>query len=258
MIRELEINSFGSYVDQVTKITMEQQYRMWYRGQADYSWGLVPSVQRRGKLGEHDEQYITTNFMIQTRRLKGDTPDPYNRAEWLTLMQHYGLPTRLLDWSESPLVALYFALSESLGDSDAGVWVLNPMKLNLKMGYGKYVPPIDYKSVSGDLESAFSGQRNTIDEKYDIKSRIIACHGVGSDLRMYVQQSDFTLHSSKKRLNEILLKDESCDYLYKICIPKRVKEMLRMQLDVMGFHESTIYPDMEHIAGEQRKKHFNF
>ena len=55
---------------------------------------------------------------------------------WLTLMQHYGLPTRLLDWSESPLVALYFALSsDEDAKADAAVWVLNPMKLNKKVGY---------------------------------------------------------------------------------------------------------------------------
>ena len=80
MIRELKIDSFASYIDVVTKITMEQEYRMWYRGQDNYLWGLVPSVQRRTSSGEHDEQYITTNFMIQTRRLNSEAPQPYDRA----------------------------------------------------------------------------------------------------------------------------------------------------------------------------------
>lgn len=157
---------------------------------------LVPSVQRRTSSGEHDEQYITTNFMIQTRRLNSEAPQPYDRASWLTMMQHYGLPTRLLDWSESPLVTLYFALSEKKDDIDAAVWIMNPMKLNKKVGYGEYVPPIDYKSLSGDLEGAFSEQTDV--EKNEIVRRIVACHGIGSDLRMYVQQSDFTLHSSNE------------------------------------------------------------
>jgi hypothetical protein len=54
--------------------------------------------------------------------------------EWYFLMQHYGLPTRLLDWTESPLVALFFALAESSPKQEHGpcVWILNPAELNRK------------------------------------------------------------------------------------------------------------------------------
>ena len=138
MLCELEVNNIGTYVELITRIDAEQQYRMWFRGQSDYSWGLVPSVQRKDGMGEHYEQYITTNFMIHTMRLNPSVPQRYDRASWLTLMQHYGLPTRLLDWSESPLVALYFALSsDEDAKTDAAVWVLNPMELNKKVGYTK-------------------------------------------------------------------------------------------------------------------------
>lgn len=157
MLKELEIYDFGTYVEIITQIDAEQQYRMWFRGQSDYSWGLVPSVQRKDGMGKNYEQYISTNFMIHTMRLNPNAPQRYDRASWLTLMQHYGLPTRLLDWSESPLVALYFALSsDEDAKTDAAVWVLNPMRLNKKVGYGEYVPPISYDSLRGDLEGAFS------------------------------------------------------------------------------------------------------
>lgn len=254
MLIEFKIEDFGSYVELVTRLNDEQNYRMWCRGQSNYSWGLVPSVQRQKNMGKHYEQYITTNFMIQTMRLNPNAPQRYNRAAWLTLMQHYGLPTRLLDWSESPLVALYFALN-SQEDVDAAVWVMNPMKLNQKAGYGEYVPPINYDSLKDDLEGAFS---NKIDEDNQGQDRIVACHGVGNDLRMYVQQSDFTIHSSAEQLDQLLLSDESCDYVYKIRIPKQIRPKLLHQLDAMGFHESSIYPDMEHIAKEQASSHFNF
>lgn len=137
MIREETIQCLDEFVSLITRIDDEQSYRMWYRGQSDYSWELVPSVQRADNMGKHYEQYITTNFMIQAMRLNPQMPQQYDRSSWLTLMQHYGLPTRLLDWSESPLVALYFALS-SQEDKDAAVWALNPMKLNKKVEYGAY------------------------------------------------------------------------------------------------------------------------
>lgn len=47
MIKELEIDSIGSFVDTTTQINDEQVYRMWYRGQSNYLWGLVPSIQRK-------------------------------------------------------------------------------------------------------------------------------------------------------------------------------------------------------------------
>ena len=121
--------------------------------------------------------------------------------------------------------------------------------------YGEYVPPISYDSLRGDLEGAFSDHDK---DDYELQNRIIACHGVGCDLRMYVQQSDFTIHSTTERLDQILKLDESCDYFYKICIPQKIRKKLLVQLDAMGFHESSIYPDMEHIAKEQATSHFNF
>lgn len=257
MIRELSISDIGSYVNEIYRIVNEQEYRMWYRGQSNYSWGLLPSVQRETK-EPHREQYITTNFMIQTMRLSHNAPQQYDRARWLTMMQHYGLPTRLLDWSESPLVALYFALKQS-SQTDAAVWVLNPMKLNQKMDYGEYVPPINYRSVEKYLEGAFSEPQEAQDQVGNNNiNGIIACHGVGNDLRMYVQQSNFTVHSSDLRLDKLLEEDDNCDYLYKIRISSQIKKVLFKQLDIMGFHDSTIYPDMEHIAEEQKKMHFMF
>ena len=256
MLKEFKVRDIGEYVKAITEIDAEQKYRMWFRGQSDYSWGLVPSVQRKSGMGEHYEQYIATNFMIHTMRLNPNAPQRYDRASWLTLMQHYGLPTRLLDWSESPLVALYFALSsDKNAKTDAAVWVLNPRKLNEKVGYGEYVPPINYDSLYNDLEGAFYSHCSANNE---LPSRIIACHGVGSNLRMYVQQSDFTIHSATERLDQMLISNETCNYFYKIRIPRKIRKTLLIQLEALGFHESSIYPDMEHIAQEQANSHFNF
>ena len=116
------------------------------------------------------------------------------------------------------------------------------------------MPPISYDSLSGDLEGAFSNHNNDYNKS---QNRIIACHGVGSDLRMYVQQSDFTIHSTSEHLDKILMSDESCDYFYKIRIPQQIRKQLLVQLDAIGFHESSIYPDMEHIAREEANMYFN-
>ena len=69
--------------------------------------------------------------MAEVRHDKCPAPNDY--FDWLVLMQQYSLPTRLLDSSESPLVALIFALEESSKEErDAAVWAIEPMKWNLQ------------------------------------------------------------------------------------------------------------------------------
>ena len=225
MIKEYGIKDWNSFIQTICEIADHEGYRMWYRGQAEYEWGLIPSVQRPEYHKKGNEQYMATNFMIYTMRLNGEAPAQYDRSSWLSLMQHYGLPTRLLDWSESPLVALYFALN-SQTEKDAALWIVNPMRLNQKMGYGKYVPPMNYGGINDYLEGAF-------DDKRPHTEKIIACHGIGSD--------------------QILDKDPGCNYLYKIRIPAQIKRDFVKELNILGIHDSTVYPDMVHVAGEQRQ-----
>ena len=85
------------------------------------------------------------------------------------------------------------------------------------------MPPISYDSLSGDLEGAFSNHNNDDNKS---QNRIIACHGVGSDLRMYVQQSDFTIHSTSEHLDKILMSEECSDYFFKIRLRHHEKKQI--------------------------------
>ena len=62
-----------------------------------------------------------------------------------------------MDWTEFSLVALYFALVNNR-DSDAAIWVLNPLKMNKVMEYGEYVPLISYETVADYLVGAFKDE----------------------------------------------------------------------------------------------------
>ena len=91
MIKEYGIKDWNSFIRTIYEIADHQEYRMWYRGQADYEWGLIPSVQRPEYHKKGNEQYMATNFMIYTMRLNGEAPAQYDRSSWLSLMQHSGL-----------------------------------------------------------------------------------------------------------------------------------------------------------------------
>jgi hypothetical protein len=106
-----------------------------YRGQGDYDWRLVPSINRyvsnsSAAVAARVEEISIRKFMAEAHAHLPPTSlprDPYgldvfdNYVQWLALMQHHGAPTRLLDWSYSPYVALYFAVTSEPAH-DAALW----------------------------------------------------------------------------------------------------------------------------------------
>jgi hypothetical protein len=118
---------------------------VWFRGQPrwgdkaseDDPYDLVPGVYRKDTFGSHDERQIGLAFRLLAKSRYPNCPDMTDFASWLFLMQHYRLPTRLLDWSASPFVALFFAVEERRyipgyrGDKfDADIFALRPVVLN--------------------------------------------------------------------------------------------------------------------------------
>lgn len=107
-----------------------------WRGQARFRWRLQPRLARdfaalpplaadlsRDYAGL--ENGLIGFFKGRARRSLVPAPDDLDLLSWLAVMQHYGAPTRLLDWTRSPFVALWFAYEGASGDEDAALWGLN-------------------------------------------------------------------------------------------------------------------------------------
>lgn len=213
----------------------------WWRGHGCVSWHLVPGLYRRGLANvEHN---LNGRFRLMAGARYDKCPGLDDWFGWLFLMQHYRLPTRLLDWSESPLVALFFALEESStnDDGDSAIWAIAPTKLNLQqLGREAILAPdnSDLRRLSID---AFV--RNT----QNPDSRILAVLTKQSDLRHLVQQSVFTVHGCNVPIDELT---EETPFLDRIRIPAASKGGFRQILALYGISRASLFPDLENLAQE--------
>jgi len=105
-----------------------EEEQLWFRGQPS-EFGLSPRIHRK-EYRDAVEEEIRLQFQSRALQLmQTRLPEPDQCWNWYFLMQHYGAPTRLLDWTDNQLVALFFAVADEY-KSDAAVWILDPYWLN--------------------------------------------------------------------------------------------------------------------------------
>ena len=153
-MQEFTANSFGDFLLAVALISNQYRGNAWWRGQSSKDWKLVPGAFRDGG-ARVDEANRCLRFMRGAPTRRPECPTNTDYAGWLQLMQHYRLPTRLLDWSESPLIALWFAISQST-DMDGVVWALHPAGMNHRYTQEMVIYNTADKHIEGALAPAFN------------------------------------------------------------------------------------------------------
>lgn len=210
----------------------------WFRGQGTAAWGLVPAVHRDyDQAGEHN---LAAHFRLSaaTRHLK--TPDLSDLPAWMSLMQHFGLPTRLLDWTASPLVALFFALDSVSHTETAVVWALVPSRLNAVSAFKAEETFVLSGAEARPLLLAGL-------ERGPVVEDVLAVVGQDIDLRMTLQQGAFTLHGTNAALNE---HPNASGFLAKFTIPQSARERISEELWFLGVRRSSLFPDLANLALE--------
>ncbi len=249
MIENINISSVADLIKTINSLNKNKS-NFWFRGQVNSDHPLVPGAFR----GKHASQERNYAHRFRSRAgIRLAAAPPYgNFALWLSLMQHHRLPTRLLDWSRSPLVAAYFAMEnyihnperevssqDSLPTTSAAIWILQPHTLNMQECNERITPSIEAKMVSESITPAFLDEPET--------NKVIAVMASEHDLRMFIQQGCFTIHSDKTALNS---RKGSSEYLTKLTIPAETILSFAKEVEICGLRKGDIYPDLDNLANE--------
>jgi FRG domain-containing protein len=123
------VNNLGELITHSGALLSEfKSHEVWWRGHSRADWLLTPGVHREGRDVDY-ERNISAKFFMKAHTRHARCPPEGDWAGWLFLMQHYRLPTRLLDWTESSLIAAFFAATDHL-EQDGVLWALDPLALN--------------------------------------------------------------------------------------------------------------------------------
>ena len=247
-------------IDGIKDLIFEQTYNeaidrtrssYFYRGMPDASYKLVTSLRRNCKEAYADlEQPLLENFINYVRN---EVPT-INESIWQAMVigQHYGLPTRLLDWTHSTLVALHFANSEDnqdkLSQRDCVVWRidLRDLNRNLPEKYQAYLE--QKKTFVFSLDGLTQIAQNIKQYDADMGDNAMVCFEPPSvDQRIVNQYSFFTAVPSGITDLEAFL-DTYTENTVKYVIDKKLRWELRDILDQLNINERMIHPGTDGIA----------
>lgn len=225
----------------------------WFRGEPEGNGiiPLLPTVFRPKLDGSFHDENRLLQFFRQRAPVLGlpIVPALERTDEWLFVARHVGLPTRLLDWSEGALIALYFALRE---EHDSVVWMLNPLGLNKKSVPGGNLvpnePTLTWFPGSGGILNIYNMNIRAAWELGKGGTELpVAIHPTNIHPRISVQHSCFTVHGIRKvSLSHMVGPD--CLRCYRIRIKDKSKAL--HQLRRLGISESTLFPDADGLSKE--------
>lgn len=248
------VSAIETLIEQWTPAGVDWYLQPWFRGQRNAAWSLKPGWYRSSSSPQGvGDEYYSESQLLELFKLRAPTyleRLPASDWEWLFLMQHYGLPTRLLDWTESSLIGLYFAVREGSEDSDAAVWVLSPWWLN-RATFGDYV----LFSADDDRARAHAPLR----PKQALAGKLpIALTPVRASQRIVSQRGVFTVHGSDPGGLDQLARQHgtATPCLRRIVLPRQVLGQVRRELSIAGITESLIFPELSGLCRELQTQFF--
>ncbi|MEL0552342.1 FRG domain-containing protein [Raoultella lignicola] len=262
----IRIKKVSQFLDELEKITLPLASNFYFRGHSSYLYEMKPAIFRKEEL-IRNENVIYNELLI---RCPNDFTQTASTFDVLVKMQHYSLPTRLLDITTNPLVALYFACSGYKNDSyDGEVKILS-------------IPTAEMKYFDSDTVTLIANIA-----KQESKFEISCLDSDGNERLIHFlddikrEKSYFTNRIKKKSLTSVIcvkpklnnariirqdgaflifgmgdgkMKPAKIPPKYKLAddvrffVDNKSKESILMQLEKIGINEASIYPEIDKVS----------
>jgi hypothetical protein len=296
---EQEINSWPDFESVYDKHFRRKRGRWYFRGQRDSGWRIETTLERllgrvgrpanaspyphypcgreSNTVGARVELILLRAFQARSSKFLPNLPRPDDTLEWLALMRHWGLPSRLLDVTTSPHVALYFALADSLhADKPTQetpspvVWAINHIPLRA----------IGAEQVGAQAHTDLSERRlfNTNFLADPAKAFVAPVHPRSHNERLAAQQGTFLCVGDVE--SSFLQNVSKCvpvedlrgqGVFRKLVIHPGAAVEILARLSVMNIHNAALFPDLQGYARfieqslllfgkdeQQQEKHLDF
>lgn len=253
---EKTISSLEQYVACIEELPAGPH---WFRGCGKAVYPLRPTLYRHVKKLTLDERLeLEAKLLTWFRQRSVPYLERELREVWdhLFFMQHMRIPTRLLDWTESPFVGLFFALQEEADakNNRAAVWVLRPDAWNRWA-----LRDISFAGgvLSPDDDEVRAYAPRTVAARLRVEP--IALHGTHNSARIAAQRGAFVAFGRNMKPMEAIFAEEGYprDALTKLVVRKSDRAPLLKSLLRAGVTDSVVFPDLEGLAAEA-KRHFGF
>lgn len=232
----------------------------WFRGVNDNTLKLNPGAYWRVNY----EEYEPILTFAQEGVAFTSIPEIFS---WDTyhLAQHHGIPTRLLDWSESFSAALFFALDKWDGKATPCIWICKPEVLNRHfLGWSGVVAPENGGKLKNWLPNVIAEPKAVIETDKDNfiydNEWPLAIYPKKGNRRIAAQQGTFTVHGrNKKPLDELFVErgGDRKNAFAQVNLNFGSKDKALEHLKLLGVRRSAIYPDIDNLV-MQLKEHYNW
>jgi len=239
--KEIEITSLDKYLETINGFDSFSALGgkvLLFRGQKEASWDLLPGLARPNFFRPDILKFEKNILKEFKRRAIPFLPKTFNANsdwEWLALAQHFKLPTRLLDWTENPLVALFFAFEFTKDNNEnRAVWVF------------------------GAAEDEFADSNDSNVNPFTLKKTQVYVPNQVTQ-RITAQSGWFTVHKYMADKDKFLAFNKNVAYksrVFKMIISNTLRENILNRLDRLGVNSFSIYPDLEGLSTFLSWKHF--